>query len=315
MRQLHGIMVRSAEPLPRFADAPEIAIVVFAAGEKKVPAIRCPLTGGLRGRLPSAGKNEMQTGTIGGHFPDRLGAILALVHVETNGFAVGRPGREVRQSRTMRQFAKLCPVGTDGIEAAAANINDLAAIRRPSGVVANGFANAPRLTALHGPEPQRHLIIAPGEPPDQKLRMVGREGEKPGVFKRSGHFFRVAAFHRSLHQIPVAAVMLEKKNPRAIGHDPAPFIDSSGVGNARHALHAGTGDGVHDEKEQPRTKGNRAGKKTEIDPPRRAPRHFPFPVKLGSPLRREFRIEAHADFDGLFRTLRRNTCPGRNGVG
>src|SRR5438132_3493176 len=106
-----------------------------------------------------------------------------------------------------------------------------------------------------------------------------------------------------------------KKNPRAIGHDPAPFIDSSGVGNARHALHAGTGVGAHDEKEKPRTKGNRAGKKTEIDPPRRAPRHFPFPVKLGSPLRREFRIEAHADFDGLFRTLRRNTCPGRNGVG
>src|SRR5439155_1555663 len=60
MRQLHGIMVRSAEPLPRFADAPEIAIVVFAAGEKKVPAIRCPLTGGLRGRLPSACKNEMK---------------------------------------------------------------------------------------------------------------------------------------------------------------------------------------------------------------------------------------------------------------
>ncbi len=203
----------------------------------------------------------------------------------------------------MRQFAKLCPVGTDGIEAAAANINDLAAIRRPRGVVANGFANAPRLTALHGPKPERHLIIAPGEASDQKLRMVGREGEKPGVFKRSGHFFRVAAFHRSLHQIPVAAVMLEKKDPGAIGHDPAPFIDSPGVGNARHALHAGTGDGVHDEKEQPRTKGNRAGKKTEIDPPRRLLRHFPFSVKLGSPLRREFRIEAHADFDGLFSTL------------
>src|SRR5437764_411410 len=121
--------------------------------------------------------------------------------------------------------------------------------------------------------------------------MVGRKGEEPGIFKRSGHFFRVAAFHRSLHQIPVAAVTLEKKNPRAIGHDPAPFIDSTGVGDARHALHAwtrdtnasgidewggivstGVGDarhalhawtrdGIDDEKEQPGTKSNRAGKK------------------------------------------------------
>src|SRR2546429_9206246 len=93
--------------------------------------------------------------------------------------------------------------------------------------------------------------------------MVGREREEAGVFKRSGHFFRVAAFHRGLHQIPVAAVMLEKKNSRAIGHDPAPFIDSTSVGDARHALHAGTRDGVDDEKEQPGTKSNRAGKKTD----------------------------------------------------
>ena len=144
--------------------------------------------------------------------------------------------------------------------------------------------------------------------------MVGREGEEARVFKRSGHFFRVAAFHRGLHQIPVAAVMLEKKDPRAIGHDPAPFIDSSGVGDARHTLHARTRDRVHDEKEQPGTKNNRAGKKSEIDPPRRALGHLPFSVKLGSPLRREFRIEAHAHFEGIFRTPWRNICRLRNGV-
>src|SRR5437016_2802993 len=107
--------------------------------------------------------------------------------------------------------------------------------------------------------------------------------------------------------------MLEKKDPRPIGHDPAPFIDSSGVGNARHALHAGARHGVHDEKEQPGTKSDRAGKKTEIDPPRRALRHPPFSVKLGSSRGREFRIEAHADFEGRFGTLRRNIW--RNGVG
>src|ERR1700686_5656493 len=93
--------------------------------------------------------------------------------------------------------------------------------------------------------------------------MVGREGEEAGVFERGGHFFRVAAFHRGLHQIPVAAVTLEKKDPRAIGHDPAPFINSSSVGNARHALHAGTRDRAHYEKEQPGTKKNGAGKRTE----------------------------------------------------
>src|SRR5882762_5614086 len=108
--------------------------------------------------------------------------------------------------------------------------------------------------------------------------------------------------------------MLEKKDPRAVGHDPAPIIESYGVGNARHALHAGTRDGVHDEKEQPGTKSNRAGKKTEIDPPRRALRHFPFSVKPGSSLRREFRIKAHAHFEGIFGTLRRNICVRRNGV-
>src|SRR2546421_7705379 len=155
VRQLHRTMVRSAEPLPGLADAPEIAIVVFATGEKKIPAIRRPLTSGLRGRLPPAGEQRMQTGAIGGHLPDGLSAILALVHAETNGFAAGRPGREVRKSRAMRQLAELCPVGMDGIEAAAANIDDLAAIRGPRGVVANGFPHAPRLAALHRPKPER----------------------------------------------------------------------------------------------------------------------------------------------------------------
>src|SRR5229473_4773401 len=151
VRQLHRIMVRPAKPIPGFADAPQIAIVVFAAGEKKIPAVRGPLTGGLRGRLPPAGENRMQTGAIGGHFPDALCTILALVHAETNGFAVGRPGRKVRKPGAMRELAELCPLGMDGIEAAAANINDLAAIRRPRGVVAKGFAHAARLAALHGP--------------------------------------------------------------------------------------------------------------------------------------------------------------------
>src|SRR6266852_1502387 len=76
VRQLHRTVMRSAEPIPGFADAPEIAIVVFAAGEKKIPAVRGPLTGGLRSRLPPARENRMQTGAIGGHFPDVLCTIL-----------------------------------------------------------------------------------------------------------------------------------------------------------------------------------------------------------------------------------------------
>src|SRR5882672_9515903 len=129
VRQLHRTKVRSAEPIPGFADSPEITIVVFAAGEKKIPAVRGPLPGGLRGRRPSAGENRMQTGTIGSHLPDCLSAIFALVHAETNGFAVGRPSRKMRKPRAMRQLAELSPIGMDGIEAAAANIDDLAAIR------------------------------------------------------------------------------------------------------------------------------------------------------------------------------------------
>src|SRR5712692_6751444 len=128
-RQLHRIVMRSAEPIPGFADAPEIAIVVFAAGEKKIPAIRSPLTGGLRGRLPATRENRMQTGAIGSHFPDGLCSIFALVHAEANGFAVGGPGWKVRKSGAMRQLAELCPIGMDGKETAAANKNDLAAIR------------------------------------------------------------------------------------------------------------------------------------------------------------------------------------------
>src|SRR2546427_2955518 len=129
VRQLHRITVRSAEPIPGFADAPEIAVVVFAAGKKKIPALRRPLAGGLRGRRPSAGENRMQTGAIGSHLPDCLSAIFALVHAETNGFAVGRPSRKMRKPRAMRQLAELSPIGMDGIEAAAADIDDPAAIR------------------------------------------------------------------------------------------------------------------------------------------------------------------------------------------
>src|SRR6202158_1162538 len=169
VRQLHRSKMRSAAPIPRFADSPEIAIVVFAAGEKKMLAVRGPLPGRLRGRLPPAGKNRVQTGTIGGHFPDGLRAIFALVHAEANGFAVGRPSRKMRKPGAMRELAELCPIGMDGIETASANINDLGSIRRPRGLVANGFAHAARLTALHGPQPERHLVIAPGELSDQKL--------------------------------------------------------------------------------------------------------------------------------------------------
>src|SRR6202165_510986 len=81
VRQLHRFTVRSAEPIPGFADAPEIAIVVFAAGKKKIPAIGRPFTGGLRGQRPSAGENGMQTGAIGGHLPAWLCTVLPLVPV------------------------------------------------------------------------------------------------------------------------------------------------------------------------------------------------------------------------------------------
>src|SRR3981081_2845955 len=63
VRQLHRTKVRSAEPIPGFADSPEIAIVVFTAGEKKIPAVRGPLPGGLRGRGPSAGGDGSETAT------------------------------------------------------------------------------------------------------------------------------------------------------------------------------------------------------------------------------------------------------------
>src|SRR6267142_26073 len=122
MRQLHRTKVRSAEPIPGFAD-----------------------------------------------FPDGLSAIFALVHAKANGFAVGRPGRKMRKPGAMRELAELRPIRMDGIETAAANINDLGSIRRPRGLVANGFAHAARLTALHGPQPERHLVIAPGELSDQEL--------------------------------------------------------------------------------------------------------------------------------------------------
>src|SRR6266478_398529 len=70
-----------------------------------------------------------ESDAIGSHLPDCLSAIFALVHAETNGFAVGRPSRKMRKPRAMRQLAELSPIGMDGIEAAAANIDDLAAIR------------------------------------------------------------------------------------------------------------------------------------------------------------------------------------------
>src|SRR5258708_36915520 len=78
VRQLHRVKMQSAGPIPGFADSPEVAIVVFAAGEKKIPAVRGPLPGGLRGRLPPPGENRMQTGTIGRHSPQRLGGSRAL---------------------------------------------------------------------------------------------------------------------------------------------------------------------------------------------------------------------------------------------
>src|ERR1700674_1685905 len=129
MRQLHWIMMRSTKPIPGLADAPEIAIVVFEAGEKKIPAVRSQFTGRLRGRLPPTGENGMQTGAIGSHFPDSLCAILTLVHAETNGFAVRGPRRKMRKPGAMRQFTELRSIGMDGIEATATDKNDLASIR------------------------------------------------------------------------------------------------------------------------------------------------------------------------------------------
>src|SRR5258708_34781095 len=101
--------MRPAEPIPGLADAPEIAIVVFAAGEKKIPAVRGPLTGGLRSRLPPARENRMQTGAIRGHFPDPFGAILALVHTETKRFAGRGPDWTVTEPGAMPQFCELAP--------------------------------------------------------------------------------------------------------------------------------------------------------------------------------------------------------------
>src|ERR1700731_1196530 len=84
VRQLQGITVRSAKPIPGFADAPEIAVVVFAAGKKKIPAVRRPLTGGLRGQRSSADKNRMQTGAK----PEPSAAISQPVGVPSSGLSM-----------------------------------------------------------------------------------------------------------------------------------------------------------------------------------------------------------------------------------
>src|ERR1700674_655963 len=128
VRQLDRIVMRTAEPVPRLTDGPEIAVVVITSGEQKVSAISSPLACGLGKWLSSTCKNRVQTRTIRRHFPDRLRAIFTPVHAEANRFPVGRPGGEVRQPRAVRQFMKLRSVGMDGVETAAANKNDLASV-------------------------------------------------------------------------------------------------------------------------------------------------------------------------------------------
>jgi hypothetical protein len=64
---------------------------------------------------------------------------------------------------------QLSSVGVNGIETSPSDKYDLAPIRGPGGIMANGFTHAPWLATLHGPEPERHLVIAPCELTDQKL--------------------------------------------------------------------------------------------------------------------------------------------------
>src|SRR5882724_10818719 len=96
--------------------------------------------------------------------------------------------------------------------------------------------------------------------------MVRGDGEQPGILEWSRELFRVASFHRRLHQVPVAGVPLQKKYPRAVRHDAAPLINATVVRNPIHALHARPGDWIHDKKKQPRSEENAGSQQQEVKP-------------------------------------------------
>jgi len=102
------------------------------------PAAGGPLPGGVRTRRPAARKNRMQSRTNGGHFPTRLQTVLPAVHAESYRFTVGRPRGKMRKSWTVSKFVHLGSVWMDGVQASSPDKYDLAAIRRPGGIMANG---------------------------------------------------------------------------------------------------------------------------------------------------------------------------------
>src|ERR1700687_833244 len=114
------------------------------------------------------------------HLPDRLATVFSITHGETNVFAVGRPCRRMEGCFDVENLAKLRSITMDGIQVLSANEDDLRPVGRPRGIVTRSFAHAARRATLHWPEPQRHLIVAARELPDQKLRMVGGNGEQAG---------------------------------------------------------------------------------------------------------------------------------------
>src|ERR1700680_403501 len=61
VRQLHRIVMRTAEPVPRLTDGPEIAVVVITSREQEVSAIGSPLARGLGKWLSPTCKNRVQT--------------------------------------------------------------------------------------------------------------------------------------------------------------------------------------------------------------------------------------------------------------
>src|SRR5580700_8778015 len=117
------------------------------------------------------------------------------------------------------ELPDLRAVATDGVDVLSPHKDDLCSVRRPRWICAASLSEPPGLSSLNGPKPQRHLLVTASELPDQELRVVGRNGKQARVFKGRGHLLRIAAFHRSLHQIPVAIAAFQKENARSVGDD------------------------------------------------------------------------------------------------
>jgi len=133
------------------------------------------------------------------------------------------------------------------------------------------------------------------------------------VFSKGAGIFSALPPPRGLHQIPVAAVSSRKK---ILVHRTRsrPIHRFTGVGDARHALHAGTRDGVDDEKEQPGTKSIAQERRLKSIPTASRAPPFSFLWKARQPPGREFRNGGACGLEGLFGTPWRNACRGRNGV-